>query len=149
MAHLVHLRGPSPLQVALVVNNLPANAGEVRDSSSISRLGRPPEEGMAVHSSILAWRIPWTEEPGGFTVRGVAKSQTWLKQLSDNTHASQDALPTRCQQHLLCLVFLLFPSLSAPHWRSINTVKCLPGGKILPHHHSSPRTTVSISFPSN
>ena len=25
----------------------------------------PPEEGMATHSSILAWRIPWTEEPGG------------------------------------------------------------------------------------
>ena len=30
-------------------------------------LGRadPPEEGMATHSSVLAWRIPWTEEPGG------------------------------------------------------------------------------------
>ena len=25
----------------------------------------PPEEGMATHSSILIWRIPWTEEPGG------------------------------------------------------------------------------------
>ena len=25
----------------------------------------PPEKGMATHSSILAWRIPWTEEPGG------------------------------------------------------------------------------------
>ena len=38
------------------------------------------EEGMATHSSILAWRIPWTEEPGGLTVLGVTKSQT---QLSD------------------------------------------------------------------
>ena len=37
------------------------------------------EEGMATHSSILAWRIPWTEEPGGLhTVHGVAKSQTRL-----------------------------------------------------------------------
>ena len=26
---------------------------------------KPPEKGMAIHSSILAWRIPWTEEPGG------------------------------------------------------------------------------------
>ena len=26
----------------------------------------PPEKGMATHSSILAWEIPWTEEPGGF-----------------------------------------------------------------------------------
>ena len=38
---------------------------------------------MATHSSILAWRIPWTEEPGGLhTVHGVAKSWTRLKQLS-------------------------------------------------------------------
>ena len=35
------------------------------------------EKGMATHSSILAWRIPWTEEPGRLhTVYGVAKSQT-------------------------------------------------------------------------
>ena len=33
----------------------------------VQSLGRedPPEEGMATHSSILIWRIPWTEEPGG------------------------------------------------------------------------------------
>ena len=31
---------------------------------SIPGSGRSPEEGMATHSSILAWRIPWTEEPG-------------------------------------------------------------------------------------
>ena len=36
----------------------------------------PLEKGMATHSSILAWRIPWTEEPGGATVHGVAKSRT-------------------------------------------------------------------------
>ena len=35
-------------------------------------------EGHGIHSSILAWRIPWTEEPGGLQVHGVAKSQTWL-----------------------------------------------------------------------
>ena len=33
----------------------------------------PLEEGMATHSSILAWRIPWTEEPDGLPVHGVAK----------------------------------------------------------------------------
>ena len=38
----------------------------------------PLEEDMATRSGILAWRIPWTEEPGGLTVHGVAKSQTWL-----------------------------------------------------------------------
>ena len=36
------------------------------------------EEGMASHSSILIWKIPWTEEPGGATVHGVAKSWTGL-----------------------------------------------------------------------
>ena len=33
---------------------------------------------MAAHSSILAWKIPWAEEPGGLQSRGVAKSQTPL-----------------------------------------------------------------------
>ena len=33
------------------------------------------EKGMATHSSILAWRIPWTEEPGELTVPGVIKSR--------------------------------------------------------------------------
>ena len=52
-------------QVALVVKNPPANAGDLRDTGSIPGLGRSLEEEVATHSSILAWRIPWTEEPGG------------------------------------------------------------------------------------
>ena len=36
------------------------------------------EEGMATHSSILAWKIPWTEEPGGLQSMGLQKSQTRL-----------------------------------------------------------------------
>ena len=36
----------------------------------------PLERGMATHSSILAWRIPWTEEPWWATVHGFTKSQT-------------------------------------------------------------------------
>ena len=51
-------------QVRLVVKNPPANAEVIRDTGSIPVLGRSMEEGMATHSSILAWRIPWTEEPG-------------------------------------------------------------------------------------
>ena len=51
------------LQVVLVVKNLPANAGDIRDLGFIPGLGRSLEEGMATHSRILAWRIPWTEEP--------------------------------------------------------------------------------------
>ena len=43
----------------------------------------PLENEMVTHSNILAWRIPWTEEPGGWqTVQGVTKSQTWLSNYS-------------------------------------------------------------------
>ena len=48
-------------QVAIVVKNSPANTGDIRD------LGQedPLEKGMATHSTILAWRILWTEQCGG------------------------------------------------------------------------------------
>ena len=38
--------------------------------------GDPLEEGMAIHSNILAWRIPWTEEPGGLQSMGLQESDT-------------------------------------------------------------------------
>ena len=53
-----------------VVKNLPANAEDVTDVGSVPELGRSPEEGMATHPSILAWRIPQTEEPGGLQTTG-------------------------------------------------------------------------------
>ena len=60
-----------------MVENLPA-VQETR----VQSLGQedPQEEEMATHSSILAWEIPWTEEPGGLQVHEVTRSQT---QLSD------------------------------------------------------------------
>ena len=51
-------------QVVLVVKNPPANVGDIRDAGSIPGLGRSPGGGHGTHSSILAWRISWTEEPG-------------------------------------------------------------------------------------
>ena len=85
-------------QVALVVKNQPASAGDAGDASagdagdasagdagdagdasagdagdvsSIPGLGRSPEgEGMATHCSIIAWTIPWTEDPGGLQSMG-------------------------------------------------------------------------------
>ena len=36
------------------------------------------EKEMATHSSVLAWRIPWSREPGGLPAMGVAQSRTWL-----------------------------------------------------------------------
>ena len=51
--------------MVLVAKNPCANAGDIIiDSALIPESGRTLEKGMATHSSILAWRIPWTEEPG-------------------------------------------------------------------------------------
>ena len=51
--------------MAQTIKNLPAT-WETR----VQSLGQedPLEEGMTMHSSILAWRIPWTEEPGGYSL---------------------------------------------------------------------------------
>ena len=53
-----------------MVKNPPGSTGDVRDVGSIPGLGRSPAGGHATHSSILAWRIPWTEEPGGLQSMG-------------------------------------------------------------------------------
>ena len=53
-------------QVTLVVRNLPARAGDVRDAASIPELERSLENGMATRSRVLAWRIPWTGDPGSY-----------------------------------------------------------------------------------
>ena len=52
-------------QVVVVVKNPPANAGNIRDDSLICKSEDSLGEEMVTHSSILARRIPWTEEPGG------------------------------------------------------------------------------------
>ena len=63
-------------QVALVVKNPPVDAGDKRDIGSIPGREDPLEEGMATHSSILAWRIPMDRGAMQATVHGVAKSRT-------------------------------------------------------------------------
>ena len=50
------------------------------------------EKEMATHSSVLAWRIPGTGEPGGLLSMGVAQSQTWLKRLSSSSSSSSPEL---------------------------------------------------------
>ena len=58
------------------VKNLPA-----MQETGVRFLGRedPLEQGMATHSSILAWRIPWTEESGGLQATGL---QSWAQLFS-------------------------------------------------------------------
>ena len=63
-----------------MVKNLP-----VVQETQVRPLGQedPLEKGMTTHSSILAWRIPCTEDPGGLQSMGVTKSQT---RLNDSAH---------------------------------------------------------------
>ena len=57
-----------------VVKNWPASAGDV---GSIPGSGRSPGGKMSIHSSIFAWKIPWTEEPGGlYSPWGLKESDT-------------------------------------------------------------------------
>ena len=61
-----------------MVKNPPANAGDVRDTGSIPGSGKSPEGGHGNSLVILAWRIPWTEEPGS-----LVGYSSWGTQLSN------------------------------------------------------------------
>ena len=72
-------------QVALVVKNLPANAGDIRDAGLIPGWEDPLEKGVTTHSSILAWRIhPMDRGAWRAIVHRVAKSWARL-----STHTKQ------------------------------------------------------------
>ena len=79
------------LQVVLVVKNLPASAGDVRDEGLIPGSGRSLEKEMATHSNILAWRIPWTEEPGGLQSIGLQRVRY------DSPHAQSSKVELRLE----------------------------------------------------
>ena len=56
-----------------VVKNPPANAGDSRDASWIPGCGRSPGIGNGNPIHILAWKIPWIEEPGGLQSTGLER----------------------------------------------------------------------------
>ena len=70
--HLEHKKG-LPSGSSGKEKNLPANGGDTRDLGLKPGLGRSPEEKMATHSSILAGKIPWTEDFGGLQPMGSQK----------------------------------------------------------------------------
>ena len=78
-----------------MVKNTPANAG---DAGSIPAWGRAPGAGVATHASILAWRIPWIEEPGGLHCPWGCKEWDTTERLNKNkrlkkvTHRNKDAI---------------------------------------------------------
>ena len=119
-------------QESPVVKNLPAIVGDLQETRVLS-LGQkdPLEKEMATPSRTLAWRIPWTEEPGRTAVHGVSRGQ------HDCTHTHRSSTEPACWSHYLlrksgpraeclpgsqcgliregvkvCLVLLKFPMLS-------------------------------------
>ena len=58
--------------MALVVKDLPAHAGDTREFLSLGQED-PLLEGLAIHSSILAWRILWTKKPDGLQSKGLQR----------------------------------------------------------------------------
>ena len=64
-----------------VVKNMPANVG---DAGSVPWSGTSSGEGNGTHSSILAWRIPWTEKPSGLQSMGSQESWTGLSNNNNN-----------------------------------------------------------------
>ena len=73
---------------ALVVKNLPANAGDTRDATSTPGVGRSSEEEMATCSSTLAWKSPWfhgERSQAGYSPWSCKDSNT-TELLSTHTH---------------------------------------------------------------
>ena len=85
-----------PPRVVLVVKNPPANAGDIRDTGLILGWEDPLKEGMATHSSILAWRILWTKENPVDRQAIVQRSDQISRSVVSNSlrpHESQHARP--------------------------------------------------------
>ena len=61
--------------MALVVKNLPANAGDIRDTGSVPGLGRSPGEGNSNPLQYSCLENPWTEEPGGLQSMGSQRDE--------------------------------------------------------------------------
>ena len=78
--------------MAPVIKNSPANVGDIRDAGSIPGLERSSEGGHRTHSSVLAWRIPWTDGP-------------WGHKKSDMTEATETQAVTDAFSRLYQLLF--------------------------------------------
>ena len=93
-----NLFGAIEYLVAQMVKNLPA-----MQETQVWSLGQedPLEKGIATHSSILSWRIPWTEEPGGLQSMGLQRVRhDWVT----NTHT----------QNICLLIRLILPGVFSP-----------------------------------
>ena len=98
-------RNSLELKELLVENSLPRwlsgkeSACRAGDVGSVPGLGKSPREGLTTHSRILAWEIPWTEEPGGLQSVEMERVRydfmTKQQQLAENRGAAR--YPTVCR----------------------------------------------------
>ena len=80
-----------------MVENTPANAGDVRDISSVPELEDPWRRAWQAHSCILGWRTPWTEDPGGLQSLGSHRVRHNRCDLA-HTHVRISGIPRRNKQ---------------------------------------------------
>ena len=119
--------------VAQMVKNLPA-----MQKTQVWSLGQedPLEMKMATHSRTLAWKIPWTEEPGGATVHGVAKSKTWLSNFTffhflviGKACVNLEIQWWRCQALFSCLIDVRMPTDGREAGRAWCAQDCMGWGR--------------------
>ena len=76
---------------------------DVRDAGSVPGSGRSPGEGNATHSGILAWEIPWTEEPGGLQSIGPQRARHDWSKVAHGTYSFKSS--SDFFENWLCLTF--------------------------------------------
>ena len=112
-----------------VVENLPANAGDPRDAGSVLGLGRSLEEEIENYCNILAWKIPWTEEPGGLpTVCEVTKESDMTEWLSTSKKKKEENLISMSQFLVcsMCSIYSCGQMQEGFHLQGLDRVWCPP-----------------------
>ena len=96
------------------------SAGDTEEKGSIPGLGRSLEKGMATHSSILAWRIPWTEEPGGLQFIGLHEVRQYRSNLAHSINL-----------YTCSSLYVSYTSIKFKNSNEWNQMKCLFKNKSL------------------
>ena len=92
-----------------MVKNLPASVGDIRDTGLIPLSGRFPGGGLGTYSSIFAWRIPWTEEPGRLQSIGSQRVGHDWSDLACTLHSGSTSSPSSILVHQ--------PNQASPHFK--------------------------------
>ena len=130
------IRAQRASQVTLVVKKLPANAGERRDKGSVPELGKSPGGGHGSPLQCSYLENPMDRGAWWATVHGVAKSQTWLKQVSRHSHkGASGGLGSPPEKEVLwwCHLALSPLTLMLPYPLPVNGSQYLPPNGHLAH----------------